>query len=225
MVRKLSLMKMLLVLITILIWSHFVFYTSGDAGILHDNTPFNIAFLFSGESMENLTACSWIFENITSEEVRGPNEAFREYFSDDLSNEIATYPQIDRVHQIKYTNTYNYFTGLAQYDPDHRWYPQEGVNVSKFDPYYCFVRLFFDLNKTWTVQLANNIEEMLLNKWYVEQVMIIPDVRVPQSTPFGSDHFYQTMILLLAGIALFRRKNKKSNYSFTNSSRLFLRKN
>ncbi|MFX0087693.1 MAG: hypothetical protein ACFFAU_18730 [Candidatus Hodarchaeota archaeon] len=217
MARKLSLMKMLLVWILILIWSHSTCCTTGDTGIVPDNTPFNIAFLFSGEKTENLTACPWIFENITTEEIRGSNEAFRDYFSNDLSSELTAYPQIDSIYRIEYTDTYNYFTGLGQYDPDHRWYPQEGVNVSKFDPYYCLVKLYFDMNQTWDNQLAHDIELLLLNKWYVEQVMIIPDARVPRATPFGTEHFYGMMLLLLTGIAQYQRKRRKESilvYSF-----------
>jgi hypothetical protein len=205
MARKLSLMKMLLVLILILIWSHSIFHTTGDAGILYDNKPFNLAFLFSGDIVGNLTACPWVFANKTSEEILGPNEAFRQNFSNDVSNEMTAYPPIDR-YEMAYTWTYNYLSGWSQNDPDHRWYPSEGVNVSKFDPYYCFVRLYFDLNKTWTVQLAHDVEEMLLAKWYVNQIKISPDVRVPQATPFGTEHFYITILLILTLMTLFRRK-------------------
>ena len=208
MVRKLSLMKMLLVLILILSWSHSTCCTTGDSSTLPEHKPFAIAFLFSGNTVGNITACPWVFENETSEEIRGVNYGFRNYFSLNLSNELAEYPQIKEIIMIEYTWTYNYFTYHRQDDSDNCW--SYSRNVSTFDPYYCLVRLSVYENVTWDNQLAQKIETMLLDKWYVNQIKIIPDVRVPSPTPFGSDQFYQTMFLILTGIALLRGKRQKN---------------
>ncbi|MFX0088136.1 MAG: hypothetical protein ACFFAU_20955 [Candidatus Hodarchaeota archaeon] len=208
-VRKVSFLKMLLVLILILIWSHSTYCTTGDTGILPEHKPFAIAFLFSGDMVGNITACPWVFENETSEEIRGVNYGFRNYFSNNLSNEMAVYPQIKEVFMIEYTWTYNYFTYQYQNDPDNSW--SYSLNVSTFDPYYCLVRLSVYENVTWDNQLAQKIETMLLGKWYVNQIKIIPDARVPQATPFGTEHFYVPMLLVLITMTLFRRKRTKDN--------------
>ena len=111
---------------------------------LPENTPFTVALLFSGDTSENVTACPWIFETNTSDKIIGPNKEFMEYFSQDLSEEIAAYPQIVKIVDIKYTATYNWFTDESQRDPDHRWVIRDGKNVSTFDPYYCLLWFRFD---------------------------------------------------------------------------------
>ena len=175
---------------------------------LPENTPFTVALLFSGDTRENITACPWIFKTNTSEKIIGSNKEFMEYFSQDLSEEIAAYPQIVRIVDIKYTATYNWFTDESQRDPDHRWVIRDGKNVSTFDPYYCLLWFRFDSNQTWDNQLAVDIETMFLNKWYVEQVMIIPDVRVPSPSPFGMEQWYLAILLILTIITLSRRKRR-----------------
>ncbi|MFX1286742.1 MAG: hypothetical protein ACFFB5_24100 [Promethearchaeota archaeon] len=211
MVRKQLQMKkpmiFVMLLIPTLLSSHLTISISDNSWTLPENTIFSVALLFSGDKSENITACPWIFETNTSEKIIGSNKEFREYFSQDLSKELAAYPQITGIHMIEYTSTFNYFTNLAQKDPDHRWYPEDGKNVSKFDPYYCHLRFRFDSNQTWDDQLAMGIETMFLNQWYVERVMIIPDARV--TTPsFGSAQFYLAILLILTMISLSRRKRQ-----------------
>ncbi len=212
MAQKQPLMKNLMILLTLiaLLCSHPTMSVSSDSGTLPENTPFTVALLFSGNTRENITACPWIFETNTSEKIIGSNTQFMEYFSQDLSEEIAAYPQIVRVVDIKYTDTFNHFTNQSQYDPDHRWYPQDGKNVSKFDPYYCLLWFRFDSNQTWNNQLAVDIETMFLNKWYVERVMIIPDARVTSPSPFGSEQWYLAILLILTTITLSRRKSNRN---------------
>ena len=115
------------------------------------------------------------------------NYGFREYFSQNISGELTAFPQITGIHMIKYTSTWNYFTGRSQDDPDHRWVIRDGENVSIFDPYYCHLRLVFDLNSTWDSQLAQAIKAMFLTQWYVDRVMIIPDARVTSPSLFGME--------------------------------------
>lgn len=202
--RKVSFLKMLLVLILILSWSYSSCCATGDSGTLPEHKPFSIAFLFSGDTLGNITACPWVFENKTSEEIRGVNYGFRDYFSQNLSQILGLYPQIDEIILIEYENTYNYFTNQSQNDPDHPW--SGSLNVSVFDPYYCLTWISVHDNVTWDNQLGQKIEIMILSKWYIKQMMIIPDARVSSPTPFGSNHFYQIMILLLTMIVLLRRK-------------------
>ena len=210
MARKQSQMKRLMILLTLiaLLCSHHTMRVSSDSETLPENTPFTVALLFSGDTRENITACPWIFETNTSEKIIGPNKGFMVYFSQDLSEEITAYPQIVKIVDIIYTYTYNWFINERQDDPDHRWVIRDGKNVSTFDPYYCLLWFRFDSNQTWDNQLAVDIETMFLNKWYVEQVMIIPDARVTSPSPFGSEQWYLAILLILTIITLSRRKRQ-----------------
>ncbi len=210
MAQKQQLMKNLMILLTLiaLLSNYLTINASGDSRTLPENTPFTVALLFSGNTRENITACPWIFETNTSEKIIGPNKEFMDYFSQDLSEEIAGYPQIVRIVDIKYTYTFNHFTNLSQKDPDHRWVIRDGKNVSTFDPYYCLLWFRFDSNQTWDNQLAVDIETIFLNKWYVERVMIIPDARVTSPSPFGSEQWYLAILLILTIITVSRRKRQ-----------------
>ena len=108
---------------------------------------------------------------------------------------------------IEYTYTWNCFTNRSQRDPDNRWTIRDGVNESFFDPYYCHLRLVFDLNQTWDNQLAMDIATMLLTQWYIHRVRIIPDARVTSPSPFGMEQWYFAILLILT--LLVRRKRQK----------------
>lgn len=211
MARKQSQMKKLMIFVTVaaLLCHHLTISTSDDSWTLPENSPFTVALIFSGDTRNNITACPWIFDNNNSEKIIGSNQEFQKNFSQDLSNEISTYPQIVDF-SIEYTYTWHYFNELGQYDPDHRWYPMKGKNVSKFDPYYGYLRFEFDSNKTWDSQLAGNIEIMLLNKWYVERVLLIPDARLSSPSLFGMEQLYLIILATLIIGALSRRKSQSS---------------
>jgi hypothetical protein len=179
----------------------------GNSTIIPPNTIFSVGLLFSGDTQANITACPWLFETNDSENILGPNEAFRDYFSQDLSTELLVYPQIPGIHRIEYTDTYNFITDDEQNDPKHRWSLRDGVNVSIFDPYYAHLRLSFNFNTTWDDQLALNIEMMLLIQWYINQTVIVPEARVyPPS--LGQELVIVPILLVLTIGAIFRRKRQ-----------------
>jgi hypothetical protein len=179
-----------------------------DSTTIPPNTIFSVGLLFSGDTQENITACPWLFETNDSEDILGPNKAFRDYFYQDLSTELVVYPQILGIHMIEYTTTFNFIAGQGQNDPEDRWEYIAGENVSAFDPYYAHLRLNFDYNTTWDDQLARNIETMLLIQWYINQTVIVPDARVPEVHIWGQELFFIPVLAILTLGAIFRRKRQ-----------------
>jgi len=209
MVRKQSLMKNALILVATVaavLSGCLTVSASEETTTLPENTIFSVGLLFSGKTQENITACPWTLENNDSEKITGPNYGFRDYFSQNLSAELTAYPQITGIHMIEYTSTWNCFTHRSQRNPDNRWTIRDGENVSLFDPYYCHLRLAFDLNQTWDNQLAQDIATMLLTQWYIHRVRIIPDARVTSPSIFGMEQSYLAILLILT--LLVRRKKQ-----------------
>ena len=207
MVRKQSQRKNVIVLVTIaaVLSGCLAVSASEESTTLPENTWFNIALLFSGQTWENITACPWRLEN-NNEKIVGPNYGFRDYFSQNLTAELTLYPQITGIHKIEYNSTWNYFAGRSQDDPDHRWVIRDGKNVSIFDPYYCYLRPIFDVNQTWDDQLAKTIETMLLSQWYVKRVRTIP--LILNTDPFGMEQLYLTIVFTVILMIIVRRKRQ-----------------
>ncbi|MHA1332021.1 MAG: hypothetical protein ACTSR2_13205 [Candidatus Hodarchaeales archaeon] len=199
--RQIRLNRELVTLLVLVIIMYFSIQTGNGLEDELNGYTDDLVLKFSGITQNSLEACPWIL-NLTSHEIIGLNEEFRNYFQNDLKKEIAEYPDFLNSTNIKIE--YSDIDLLTE-DLPYKY------NTSEFDPYGCFVDLELlerneSLIEKYSSTVAPVLESKIASKWYVEHAEFI------KRSPISAEaSIYPTEILMGIGtLSLIWRKSKKN---------------
>ena len=210
--RQISLNRGLLNLTAFLLIINFSFQPG--YGVLNplDEYSYSMAVEFSGITQNTIEACPWIL-NLSTTEITGINEEFRNYFVNDVKNETAQYPHvfIQDNFTFNYSDTTNKFNHTRQIDISPEDFPYK-YNTSEFNPYYCIVLLDYHgenitIRNEYQGTIAPTLENLFANKWYIEQAMIVID-QACCPTSLDSTWFFLGLVTLTIFWTRFKRKLK-----------------
>ncbi|MHA2295391.1 MAG: hypothetical protein ACXAEU_12415 [Candidatus Hodarchaeales archaeon] len=161
--------------------------------------------LFSGINNSGMVACPWII-NGTDGATTAPNQAFRDYMSDDISTETHEYSIVHSEINVHYTWIYHEFNNFTSRTPDEE----------PFDPYYVIIR--FSYNSTtkenreqWDQEVAPALEAALTEKWYINRCVFSLLVTACGITGFTASDVIITCFftaIAVIGFAQVKRKGK-----------------
>jgi len=209
--RQISLNRGLLNLTAFLLIITFSFQSGYGLAQQSDLYSYFMAVEFSGITQNAIEACPWIL-NLSTTEITGINEEFRNYFVNDVKNETAQYPHVfvPDNFTFKYSDTTNKFNHCRQASLSPEDFPYK-YNTSEFNPYYCIVFLEYHyenitIKNEYNSIIAPALENLFANKWYIEQAMILS--YEDHYTILDSTWFFLGLITLTIFWTRFKRKLK-----------------
>ncbi|MHA2173704.1 MAG: hypothetical protein ACXABI_02680 [Candidatus Hodarchaeales archaeon] len=172
-----------------------------------------MAVEFSGITQNAIEACPWIL-NLSVHEIIGLNEEFRNYFTNDVKNETALYPNVFDTTKFvfEYSDTRHYFNHSEQVDLSREEFPYK-YNTSEFDPYYSTVYLEYRVENTtirneYNSTIAPALENRFANKWYIERAEIIIEIAHSADTSLDSTWILVGLVTLTILLKGTKRKLK-----------------